>query len=79
MNIFCSDTTEFPKVMIGDFGAAIKLAEGQKVTERSGTLAFLAPEVLKKEPYDFKVDVWSLGIICYTLIANNLPFVTPKA
>jgi len=46
MNIFCGDSTEFPKVMIGDLGSAIKLEEEQKAIERVGTLAFVAPEVL---------------------------------
>ena len=78
MNIFCCDSTDFPKVKVGDLGLAIKLAEGKKVVQKVGTTAFTAPEVLKEEPYDFKADVWSLGIICYTLIATTLPFATSK-
>jgi len=79
MNIFCRDSTDFPKVKIGDFGLATKLAEGQKVVQKVGTLAFTAPEVLKKEAYDYKCDVWSLGIICFTLVASSLPFATSKS
>ena len=55
---------------------AIKLVEGQKVVENVGTLAFSAPEVIMNEAYDFKADVWSLGIICYTLVSTQLPFAT---
>ena len=42
--------------------------------QKVGTITFSAPEVLKEEAYDFKADVWSLGIICYTLISSSLPY-----
>lgn len=34
----------------------------------------LAPELVKNEPYDSKVDVWSLGIIIYEMITGCSPF-----
>ena len=74
MNIFCCDSTDFPKIKIGDFGLAIKLAEGEKVVQKVETITFSAPEVIKKEAYDFKADVWSLGIIYYMLVSSLLPF-----
>jgi len=32
------------------------------------------PEVIKKEKYDERVDVWALGVIAYLLIVRNYPF-----
>ena len=46
------------------------------VTERVGTMAFAAPEVLLEEPADFKADVWSLGVLLYSLVSSKLPFST---
>jgi len=34
----------------------------------------MAPEVIKAQPYDSKVDVWSAGVIVYYLINGELPF-----
>jgi len=76
MNVFCCDNTQRPKVKIGDFGNSIKLTEGQMVTERVGTMAFAAPEILLEEPADFKADVWSLGVLLYSLVSSKLPFST---
>eukprot|EP01084_Bolivina_argentea_P055048 100942_1 len=39
-----------------------------------GTLYYVAPEILNNEPYNEKVDCWSLGVICYVLLCGSLPF-----
>lgn len=39
-----------------------------------GTLDYLAPEMVKRQPYNEKVDVWALGIICYELLVGVPPF-----
>ena len=37
-------------------------------------MGYAAPEVLKKSPYSFSCDVWSLGCIQYALLSGSLPF-----
>ena len=53
---------------------ASHLQPSQKIIKIAGTLAFMAPEIIREEPSDFKVDVWSLGVIIYAMICGRLPF-----
>ena len=34
----------------------------------------MAPEILSKKPYDFKVDVWSATVLLYILLSGDMPF-----
>ena len=54
MNIFLSDFTDTPRVKIGDFEFACKLKQGEYLVKNSGTLGYMAPEVILKEESDFK-------------------------
>lgn len=74
LNIFLSDQSEAPKIKIGDFGLACKLGQDECIKKMAGTIGFMAPEVVKDEPSDFKSDIWSLGVILYALIGSGVPF-----
>lgn len=45
--------------------------------ESCGTPAYVAPEVLHKRGYRKQVDIWSSGVIYYTLVCRQLPFQSP--
>jgi serine/threonine protein kinase len=70
-NILISGNT----VKICDFGLSKIIGENEIVNDSLGTLCFTSPEVITKKNYNCKVDVWSLGIIFYYLLYNNLPFI----
>lgn len=40
------------------------------------TANFVAPEVLKRQGYDAACDVWSLGVLLYTMLAGRTPYAT---
>jgi serine/threonine protein kinase len=69
-----SDNSErsIPKVV--DFGLAKIIGPNETATEPFGTLGYVAPEVLKKQPYSFSCDVWSFGCIIYAMLSGSLPF-----
>ena len=53
---------------------AAYLNDGQCIKKVAGTICFMAPEVILNQDSDYRVDIWSLGIILYALICAQLPF-----
>jgi aurora kinase A len=39
-----------------------------------GTLDYLPPEMVQGKPHDEKVDLWSLGVLCYECLVGKPPF-----
>ena len=74
-NFFLSENME---IKIGDLGLASKLEfDNEKKRTICGTPNYIAPEVLDgKQGHSFEVDIWSLGVIMYTLIIGKPPFET---
>lgn len=67
-------------VKISDFGFAVKLDQGQRLTDLCGTPGYLAPETLacsmyENQPgYGIEVDMWACGVILFTLLSGSPPF-----
>ncbi|RHY31752.1 hypothetical protein DYB32_003192 [Aphanomyces invadans] len=60
---------------IVDFGFAIQLPHKEAtLTEVLGTPGYMAPEVIQGGPYGKPADVWSAGVIVYTLLCGYPPF-----
>uniref|UniRef100_A0A7S3JYF4 non-specific serine/threonine protein kinase n=1 Tax=Aureoumbra lagunensis TaxID=44058 RepID=A0A7S3JYF4_9STRA len=58
-----------------DFGLARHFRPGEKVSGTVGSLFYIAPEVLiPNSLYDFRCDLWSLGVIAYMLVSGAPPF-----
>lgn len=61
-------------IRITDFGLSKEGVEGDTVRSICGTPEYLAPEVLRKQPYGKGVDWWSLGTLIYEMISGLPPF-----
>jgi len=71
-NIVYSDQSRKPETLrLCDFGFAKQLrAENGLLMTPCYTANFVAPEVLKKQGYDAACDIWSLGVLMYTLLSG---------
>ncbi|KAL3881087.1 hypothetical protein ACJMK2_027718 [Sinanodonta woodiana] len=75
-NILYADDSGSPdSLRICDFGFAKQLrAENGLLMTPCYTANFVAPEVLKRQGYDAACDIWSLGVLLYTMLAGHTPF-----
>ena len=61
-------------VKLIDFGFSRVLGKLDNLNESYGTFSYASPEILNKTPYNFKTDIWSLGVIFYLIIVGVHPF-----
>lgn len=68
--IIASDGT----VKIVDFGVSRFGNETTEMTAETGTYRWMAPEMIEHKAYDYKVDVYSFGIVFWELVTGEIPF-----
>ncbi|THD21078.1 Peripheral plasma membrane protein CASK [Fasciola hepatica] len=63
-------------VKLGGFGLAVHMdPDANEISGgRIGTPHFMAPEMVRREPYGKAVDAWSCGLLLFTLLSGSLPF-----
>ena len=62
-------------VKLGDFGIARVLSNTRsKAKTVVGSPSYLSPEIINNDPYSFKSDIWSLGIVLHEMAALEAPF-----
>jgi serine/threonine protein kinase len=72
-NILVSVNLNSTQIKLIDLGLAEFLPNPNEHVIR-GTAQYIAPELLKKESHDFRVDLYSFGILLYEIIYGHLPF-----
>lgn len=75
--LFATENCTPESIRILDFGFAKQMrAENGLLMTPCYTANFVAPEVLKKQGYDAACDIWSLGVLMYTMLSGRTPFAT---
>ncbi|KAF9347680.1 hypothetical protein BGX26_000853 [Mortierella sp. AD094] len=73
-NLLYKDRSENPKLMVVGFGASKALnSSDQLLTEKCGSPGYTAPEVASGHGYGKPIDLWSIGIVTYTLLTGDIP------
>ena len=62
------------KIKIIDVGLSRILGKYEYSNDPYGSLCFKAPELIEHLPYDFKVDIWAIGVTIYYLVYKELPY-----
>ncbi len=74
-NILLCGTKHGGVAKLADFGISRLMSSHTAFASTAvGTPYYLAPELIRGEGYDGRADVWSLGVICYELLALDRPF-----
>jgi len=60
--------------ILSDFGIATFIKEGEKRETYCGTDEYLAPEIIRGEGYNEKVDIWAFGILIFECLSGKTPF-----
>ena len=71
-NIFIDSKDDESILKIGDFGLACLFE--QTLSMNCGSPGYVAPEILKHNPYNEKIDIFSCGVVIYALFSGFLPF-----
>lgn len=65
---------EHEVIKISDFGTSREWNEISIKMSFAGTVAWMAPEVIRNEPCNEKVDIWSYGVVLWELLTGEVPY-----
>ena len=72
-NFLFEEKSSTSSLILIDFGLSKRFDHGEIMTQRIGSCYYIAPEVLLGR-YDYRCDVWSIGVLCYMILSGSPPF-----
>jgi len=73
-NMLLPSKIDCTEIKIADFGFSRVVKDGHLLTTPCGSPGYVAPEIANEQGYTKDVDMWSIGVILYTLLAGYPPF-----
>ena len=73
-NLLLRNKHDDSDVLVADFGFAKRVKDITKDEGPCGTPNYIAPEMLRGDQYGCEADIWSMGVVCYILLAGYTPF-----
>lgn len=61
-------------IKLTDFGLSKRIGDDETASTLCGTAEYIAPEILRGEPYSYPADWWSMGILLYEILYDGTPF-----
>jgi serine/threonine protein kinase len=61
-------------IKIIDFGHSVRYEPGDIFNKIAGTLFYLPPEMAKRSGYDYRVDIWTIGVLYFEMVTGTPPF-----
>ncbi|KAG7313053.1 hypothetical protein JYU34_000135 [Plutella xylostella] len=61
-------------VKVSDFGTSREWDDASAIMSFTGTVAWMAPEIIRHEPCSERVDVWSYGVVLWELLTQEVPY-----
>ena len=68
------DETADSRLKLIDFGYSKVFRHGTPMCAMTGTVYYVAPEILEGEGYSEKCDIWSTGVVLFMLLSGQAPF-----
>jgi calcium-dependent protein kinase len=76
-NFLFEEKSSTSSLILIDFGLSKRFDQGEVMTQRVGSCYYIAPEVLLGH-YDYRCDIWSIGVLCYMILSGSPPFSGPS-
>lgn len=73
-NILLTSGSDDTSIKLCDFSVSKRFDDHHKLRTGCGSPHYVAPEILRNDPYGSECDVWSLGVVTFTLLCGYLPF-----
>ncbi|CAM9615846.1 unnamed protein product, partial [Phaeothamnion confervicola] len=73
-NVLLASQDNDHDIKLADFGLAQAVSSSAVLLMQCGTPSYVAPEILKAQPYGKAVDVWSVGVVSFILLCGYPPF-----